>query len=65
MDIKEIVTKHLKDNGFDGLSNEDLCGCSISDLMVCCEPLPACQPGYKVLQSKGNDFDYIIQEEKP
>lgn len=65
MTNKEIVKKHLKDNGFDGLFNEDLCGCSIEDLMACDEPLPSCQSGYKVMQSDGNDFDYIIQEEKP
>ena len=38
--IKEIVTKYLEVNGFDGLYLEDLgdgCGCRLPDLFPCSE----------------------------
>jgi hypothetical protein len=34
MTVKEIIEKHLKENGFDGLSG-DCCGCALGDLMPC------------------------------
>jgi hypothetical protein len=34
MNIREIVTAHLKAGGFDGLAGED-CGCGLDDLMPC------------------------------
>ena len=49
MTLREIITKYLEDNGFDGLRGED-CGCEISDLASCCitECILDCTPGYKV-----------------
>jgi hypothetical protein len=40
MNIKEIVAKYLKENGYDGLVNPDIwkCGCHLDDLMSCNEP---------------------------
>jgi len=47
IDVRQIVTKYLKDNGFDGLYAEE-CGCQISDLFPCDGPCDDCKPGYKV-----------------
>ena len=50
MTVKEIVKKHLKDNGFDGLHGAwGFCCCSVDDLMVACnrEICDSCQPGYR------------------
>jgi len=49
MTIREIITEHLKANGFDGLCNPyGDCGCLLGDLMPCDEPdVDECQPGYK------------------
>ena len=46
MDVRQIVIKYLKENGFDGLYAEG-CGCEISDLMPCDMPCEDCKPGYK------------------
>jgi hypothetical protein len=34
MTAKEIIEKHLKENGFDGLCGDE-CGCALGDLMPC------------------------------
>lgn len=63
MTIKEIVTKYLKDNGFDGLFNEGQCGCELSDLMPCDEPQPDCAPGFKLpCPEDCGDHDWHIGE---
>ena len=50
MNVKEIIIKHLKDNGFDGLCNPEApCGCGIDDLAPCGDlDFIDCQPAYKV-----------------
>lgn len=45
MNVKEIITKYLKDNNFDGLCRDD-CDCEIDDLMTCNDSAD-CEPGYK------------------
>lgn len=43
MDILDIVKKYLKDNGYDGLGNDE-CGCSIDDLFPCdTQPVLCCE----------------------
>jgi len=50
MVVKDIVSKYLKDNGYEGLFNEsEDCGCELSDLMPCDEPRPDCEPGFKMV----------------
>jgi len=34
MDVEDIIIKHLKDNGFDGLSGRE-CGCLLGHLWPC------------------------------
>ncbi|HDY90020.1 MAG TPA: hypothetical protein ENH82_18105 [bacterium] len=46
MNIREIVTEWLKNNGYDGLVNDD-CGCNVSDLMLCDEPSINCEAGHQ------------------
>jgi len=49
MTVKEIVEKHLKENGYDGLYDpNDPCGCPIDALFLCDNPgCIDCEPGYK------------------
>ncbi len=55
MNVKEIVKKFLEDNGFDGLwSNDNECGCEISDLMPCGQVEENdCSPGVKIVFEDG------------
>jgi hypothetical protein len=46
MNVKEIIIKYLKENGYDGLCTDD-CGCQISDLCPCGNNIELCGPGYK------------------
>ena len=49
MNVRKIVMKYLKDNGYDGLVDEHCeCGCLLSNLMPCdYGTMFDCQPGYK------------------
>ena len=51
MSVKDIIQKHLVDNGFDGLYSGEGCGCEISNLFICNEitetDVGGCKPGYK------------------
>ncbi len=69
MDVREIVNNWLRDNGFDGLCNEncsDGCGCSIHNLMPCSsdgtcisnESPADCKPGHY-----GKDISDMINSE--
>ena len=72
MDIKEIITKHLKDNKFDGLFYPSECACLVEDLMPCGEPHIECEAGYKSTCKKcdnsvcemGEESDYCISRVK-
>lgn len=53
MTVQEIVAEYLKNNGYDGLCNED-CGCGLEDFMPCvnsqlsvCET-HGCEPAYRI-----------------
>ena len=47
--VKEIVACWLKDNGYDGLYNNDGdCACTIDDLAPCGELSQDCYAGYKI-----------------
>ena len=58
--IREIVLKYLKENGYDGLCNND-CGCGLNDLMPCDgKSIGECRAGYS-----GGEPDNWIYKEKP
>jgi len=64
MTVKEIVTKYLKENGYDGLCHAECeCACELGELMPCDEPCEECEPGYKVPCDCG-DHDFHIVPEK-
>lgn len=46
--IEAIVREWLAANGYDGLYNEDACGCELADLMPCGEPNTGCMAGYRI-----------------
>lgn len=55
---QEIITIHLKQNGYDGLCTDD-CGCLIDDLAPCGSIGLNCKAGYKAV---GVDGVYILTE---
>jgi hypothetical protein len=58
MNVKEIVTKYLKANDFDGLVNTDVeCGCQLSDIFCCDSYCADCRPAYKVKPDKDSEWD--------
>ena len=48
MTVLEIVEKHLRDNGFDGLYSDRECACLLGDLEPCGEVRSCCSAGYRV-----------------
>ncbi len=50
INVRDIIKKWLKDNGYDGLYSSDYsCGCSLENFISCDESwVLNCQPGYKV-----------------
>lgn len=55
MALKEIIKKHLDDNGYDGLFCPDECACLKEDLAPCCNTfsnISNCRPGYKRVPSE-------------
>ena len=73
MTIKEVVEKHLKDNGFDGLVCPELeCGCGLDDLFPCDIWSNECVPAYCVkcdcpdhdgshYQTKKEEFHHYVE----
>lgn len=59
MNCLDIVEKYLKDNGYDGLFDDE-CGCVIGDLRPCCDDFSDCQPGYKVKAPDYSEYDFYI-----
>ena len=61
MNVKEIIEKYLKDNGFDGLCNSDSeCGCDLEDLMPCDNECGDCEPAYKHKCPEGHESDWLM-----
>lgn len=71
--IREITTKYLVENGYDGLWQEETgeCACDLKNLFWHCDGTDAmdCQAGYKThCDSKctfGGDCDFHIIDTKP
>lgn len=45
MNVKQIIKKYLKENGYDGLHTID-CGCRRKDPIICGGDPSLCKPGY-------------------
>jgi len=44
--VKEIVSDWLKKNGYDGLYNDEECGCPLKNFMPCCGAVENCVAAY-------------------
>ncbi len=44
--VKDIVIEYLKKNGYDGLCNDNQCGCKLDHFMPCDGDVIACVPAY-------------------
>ena len=68
MNVKQIVKKYLKDNGFDGLCRDDCC-CRVENncLMPCCvTDIEECKPGYLVREERNSQYwGWHISTTKP
>ena len=63
MNVKEIISKYLLDNGYDGLFNSDTeCGCLSDDDYPCEGEIGNCEPGYK-LPGK-DEYDWLVGPKK-
>lgn len=47
MNVKEIIIKYLKKNGYEGLFCE-CCSCTIDDLIPCDLSIEDCKAGHKI-----------------
>ena len=54
MTIRDIITKHLRKIGADGLAGEE-CGCSIDDIQPCCDSCLDCVPAMLVRANHDGD----------
>lgn len=60
MTVREMVEKHLKDNGYDGLGG-DGCGCILADLIPCVDaPIEHCEAGHRVPCDCGEECNFHI-----
>jgi hypothetical protein len=62
INVRQIVEKYLKDNGYDGLFSEYECACSFDDFMPCSgtnDMLHECEAGHKFPCDCG-EHDYHI-----
>ena len=48
MNVRQIVEKYLRENGYNGLAGDD-CGCDLIDLMPCDGTCETCEAGHKIL----------------
>lgn len=68
-DVKQIVKEWLEKNGYGGLYDGDVCGCTLDDLFIGGNDCGnSCQAGYKVKCTPkcyhGEASDWHIQLEK-
>ncbi len=66
MNIQEIVSKYLTDNGYDGLYENDYeCSCEKDELFPCDSPMPNCSAGYKGPCDCEEEHEFHIGAKKP
>ena len=59
INVLEIIERHLKENGYDGLYHENDCGCEIGKLAPCDSCPLDCLPGYKMPCDCGEHYFHI------
>ena len=65
MTVKEIIIKHLEDNGYDGLVSSGCeCACKLDDLNPCDESMIDCEAGYLTKCNCDMDCDFHISTKK-
>ena len=62
MDVKQITSYWLRENGYDGLHAVfGECACEVDDLMPCGRHEPTCTPGWKTTcPERCGDHDWHI-----
>ena len=66
MKVIELLEKSLRENGFDGLVQEDNeCACKIGELVPCESDFSKCRAGYLVPCSCGEGCDFHITAIRP
>lgn len=66
MKVIELLEKSLRENGFDGLVQEDNeCACKIGELVPCESDFSNCRAGYLVPCSCGEGCDFHITAIRP
>lgn len=64
MNVKEIIEKYCKENGFDGLCNAEIeCGCSISDFFPCIGDCADCEPAYLQICNDQEQAKHALDED--
>jgi hypothetical protein len=64
MTVYDVLTKWLKENGYDGLvSNGAECGCEIGNLASCDESFGTCCPAYRGADPTG-ECDWLMYQNK-
>ena len=63
MTVKSIVKNYLSEQGYDGLCNDDDCGCGLNDLMPCESAANYCKAAHFIACKKCNE-DCNIRLEK-
>ena len=67
MTVKEIITKFLDSNGYDGLydglyDDTGECSCKKDDLIACGDYCGNCRPGFMHLDN--DEYDFYIKSEQ-
>jgi len=65
--ISEIVIGWLRENGYDGLTDGEECGCTTEEFNLCCGPIDNCYPAYNHgpgADSEGDNIGFLMFTEK-
>jgi len=62
--VEGILRDWLQENGYNGLWNDEPCGCGVDDLAPCGETPLDCMPGHKgiITETNNHDRDMFVGE---